>query len=61
VALFGRCVLVGVQDLVDHGKELTEHRLRAWDALAIARRLGVGQDLLQHLGADPVVPSDRAL
>ncbi len=61
VALLWRCVLVGFQDLVDHGKELTEHRLRASDPLAIAGRLRICQDLLERPSADPVVPSDRTL
>ena len=61
VTLLWRSGPVGFQDLVDHGKELTEHRLRASGPLAIAGRFGVRQDLLECPSADPVVPSDRAL
>ena len=61
VALLGRGVTVRRQDLVDDTQELAQLRLRAGRALAIAGGFGVGQDLLQGLRADPVVPSDRAL
>ena len=61
VALLRRCGLVGFQDLVDHGKELTEHRLRASGPLAIAGWFGIDQDFLERPSADPIVPSDRAL
>jgi len=54
-------IFVGLEDLVDHAQEVAESGLRACDALAIAGRLGVGQDFFEDLGADPVIPPDRAL
>ena len=61
VALLDRSVTIRKQDLVDNAQELPQLRFRPGRALAIARRLSVGQDLLQGLRADPEVPSDRAL
>jgi hypothetical protein len=61
VPLLGRGVPIGDQDLIDDSQELAEHRLRPGNPLAITGRLPMSQDLLQGPGADPVVPSDRAL
>ncbi len=61
VALLGRSLLVGLEDLVDDVQELAELGLRAGFGHPVAGRLGVDENLVQDLGADLVVPADRAL
>jgi hypothetical protein len=61
VALLGRRLAVGGQDLLDGGQIGPQLGLGAGQALAIAGRLAVGEDLLQRLVGDPVLPADRSL
>ena len=61
VALLGWGTLVGFEDLVDDGQEGPELGLGPGVGHLVAGGLGVRQDLVQGLVADPVVPEDRAL
>ena len=61
VLLLGRCPAVVFKNLPDHWQERLQLRLRPLVRLPIARRLVVGQHLLQRAPADPVLRDRSAL
>ena len=61
VALLGRRLAIGGEDLLDDGQVGPQLGLGAGRLLAVAGRLAVGEDLLQGLVGDAVLPADRAL
>ena len=61
VALLGGRLEVAGKDLLNRTQVGPQLGLGARRLLAIARRLAVGQDLLQRLVGDPIPPADRSL
>src|SRR5665647_3509491 len=61
VALLGRRPAIGGEDLLDGGEVRSQLGLGPRQLLAVAGRLAVGEDLLQRLVGDAVLPADRAL
>ena len=55
VLLLRRCLAIVFKDLPDYRQERLQFRLRPLVRLPIARRLIVGQHLLQRVPADPVL------
>ena len=61
VALLGWRLAIGGEDLLDGGQVGPQLGLGAGRLLAVAGRLAVGEDLLQGLVGDAVLPADRSL